>query len=298
MLAHLQGHSLFRVQPQSSRLNKMDRFLYRQHSDTEMQFILCSKSAGSTDDLLSHGEQTEEIDTLVYGVFPAISEGNLSRLALTIGDQVFALRDSDHLSDFRESALQWDAPDLNWMDGDVLQVKLIELPVTATFDAAAYGSDEGGSVEVTVTLGDYFEKTVSLPLTVTGVGGATSADYSGVPSELVFAPGETEKTFTVELTDDEVDDDDESVTLSFGTLPSAVKTGGDHETATVAIRDDDDPEVDVEFGAATYSADEGGTSDGDGHPERRPGAHGQPSPSPRRGRAGSPPPTTPGFPQA
>ena len=101
---------------------------------------------------------------------------------------------------------------------------------------------------------------MSLPLTVTGVGGATSADYSGVPSELVFAPGETEKTFTVELTDDDVDDDDESVTLSFGTLPSTVKTGGDHETATVAIRDDDDPEVDVEFGAATYSADEGGTA--------------------------------------
>ena len=206
------------------------------------------------------GGQTEEIDTLVYGVFPAISEGNLSRIALTIGDQVYALRDSDHLSDFRESALQWDAPDLNWMDGDVLQVKLIELPVTATFDAAAYGSDEGGSVDVTVTLGDSFEKTVTLPLTVTGVGGATAADYSGVPSELVFAPGETEKTFTVELTDDDVDDDDESVTLSFGTLPSAVKSGGDHQTATVAIRDDDDPEVDVAFGAATYSADEGGTA--------------------------------------
>ena len=117
----------------------------------------------------------------------------------------------------------WRDPGLEWEDGDVLQVKLIELPVTATFDAAAYGSDEGGSVEVTVTLGDYFEKTVTLPLTVTGVGGATSADYSGVPSELVFAPGETEKTFTVELTDDDVDDDDESVTLSFGTLPSTVK---------------------------------------------------------------------------
>ena len=172
------------------------------------------------------GVPPEEIDTLVYAVVPAISEGNLSRLALTIDEQVFALRDSDHLSVYGETAFQWDAPDLNWMDGDVLQVKLIELPVTATFDAAAYGSDEGGSVEVTVTLGDTFEKkTVTLPLAVTGVGGATSADFSGVPSELVFAPGETSKTFTVELTDDAVDDDDESVTLSFGTLLSAVKEG-------------------------------------------------------------------------
>ena len=207
------------------------------------------------------GEEVEEIGVLVYAIIPAVGEESLSRLGLTIGEQVFALRDADHLSAYFGTAFQWDAPELNWMDGDLLQVKLIELPVTATFDAAAYGSDEGGSIEVTVTLGDSFEKkTVTLPLTATGAGGATPADYSGVPSELVFAPGETSKTFTVELTDDTVDDDDESVTLSFGTLPSTLKDGGDHETATVSIRDDDDPEVDVEFGAATYSADEGGTA--------------------------------------
>ena len=151
--------------------------------------------------------------------------------------------------------------DSTWSVGDRILIKIVEMPVTATFDAATYAEDEGGSFEVNVTLGGAFEgKTVTLPLTATGAGGATSADFSGVPSELVFVPGETEKTFTVELTDDDVDDDDESVTLSFGTLPRTVKTGGDHETATVAIRDDDDPEVDVEFGAATYSADEGGTA--------------------------------------
>ena len=114
---------------------------------------------------------------------------------------------------------------------------------------------------MTVTLGGAFEnKTVTLPLVATGQGGATSVDFSGVPSELVFMPGETEKTFTVELTQDTLDDDDESITLSFGTLPDTVKSGGDNETATVTIRDDDDPEVDVEFGAAAYSAGEGGSA--------------------------------------
>ena len=207
------------------------------------------------------GVPPEEFGMLVLSTNPPVPERALDRLSLTIGEEVFGFRDADHGSNEFGSAFQWDAPDLNWMDGDVLQVKLIELPVTATFDAAAYGSDEGGSVEVTVTLGDTFDKkTVTLPLTVTGAGGATAADYSGVPSELVFAPGETSKTFTVELTDDDVDDDDESVTLSFGAAPSTVKSGGDHETAIVAIRDDDDPEVEVEFGAATYSADEGGTA--------------------------------------
>ena len=115
--------------------------------------------------------------------------------------------------------------------------------------------------EVTVTLGDSFEtKTVTLPLTATGNGGATAADYSGVPGSLVFAPGETTKTFTVAVTDDDVDDDDESITLSFGTLPTTVKTGGTHETATITIRDDDDPEVEVEFGDTTYAASEGSSA--------------------------------------
>ena len=212
-----------------------------------------------------HSNYTDELDTpvrfLSFWIIGTVSQRFIDRSFLGFGDKVFALRDARLDSSEGIFWFRWNDPGLNWMDGDVVNAILSELPVTATFDAAAYGSDEGGSVDVTVTLGDSFDKkTVTLPLTVTGAGGATSADFSGVPSELVFVPGETEKTFTVELTDDDVDDDDESVTLSFGTLPRTVKTGGDHETATVAIRDDDDPEVDVEFGAATYSADEGGTA--------------------------------------
>ena len=201
------------------------------------------------------------IHVLLIALQPEIPHELADRLAFAAGNSMIPIREAEINELDPLTLYTWRDPGLDWEDGDVLQVKLIELPVTATFDAAAYGSDEGGSVDVTVTLGDSFDKkTVTLPLTVTGVGGATSADYSGVPSELVFAPGETSKTFTVELTDDDVDDDDESVTLSFGTLPSTVKDGGDHETATVAIRDDDDPYVDVQFRAATYSADEGGTA--------------------------------------
>ena len=201
------------------------------------------------------------IHVLLIALQPEIPHELADRLAFAAGNNMIPVGEAEINEIDPLTVYTWHDPGLEWEDGDVLQVKLIELPVTATFDAAAYGSDEGGSVEVTVTLGDTFDKkTVTLPLTATGVGGATSADYSGVPSELVFAPGETEKTFTVELTDDDVDDDDESVTLGFGTLPSTLKTGGDHETATVAIRDDDDPEVDVEFGEATYSADEGGST--------------------------------------
>ena len=199
---------------------------------------------------------------------PHLTQRAVDRLGLEVNGAQFAFADAflnrNDFSSFpgfspaHQDSLDSPYTGVPWSDGDRFLVKIVELPVTATFDASTYAKDEGDSFDVTVTLGGAFEgKTVTLPLAATGQGGATSADFSGVPSELVFLPGETEKTFTVALTQDTLDDDDESITLSFGTLPDTVKTGGGHETATVTIRDDDDPEVDVEFGAATYSAGEG-----------------------------------------
>ena len=192
------------------------------------------------------------------------------RLGMQVGDTVLPLQtashtyipadDIDSAAPFEIDYYGWNGAGISWEDDVNMLVKFVELPVTATFDAASYAADEGGSVQVTVTLGGPFQdKTVTLPLSVSNNGGAANADYSGVPSQLVFMPEETEKTFTVSVTDDTLDDDDESVTLSFGTLPDTVKQGGDNETATVAFRDDDDPEVTVQYGQATQGVGEGET---------------------------------------
>ena len=87
-------------------------------------------------------------------------------------------------------------------------------------------------------------------------GGATSADYSGVPTGVTFQSGDTEETFTFSATHDTVDDDGESVRVTFGNLPSRVSTGSRAAT-TVAITDDDVPAVQVSFGQATYAVTEG-----------------------------------------
>ena len=193
------------------------------------------------------------------------------RLGLRVGDLTFAF--ADHGDGFTDTAPTseeegfeqidayiWPTTGSRWNIGERVLIKIVEMPVTATFDAASYAGDEGGSVEVTVTLGGSFEtKTVTLPIRAAGSGGATAADYSGIPANLVFPPGDTEKSFTVTLTDDDVDDDGESLTLSFG-AESNIKSGGANETATIAIRDDDDPDVTVSFGVSTYTAAEGGTA--------------------------------------
>ena len=76
---------------------------------------------------------------------------------------------------------------------------------------------------------------------------------------MTFNAGQTSRTLTFTATQDTLDDDDESVRLEFGTLPSRVSEGARDET-TVNIRDDDDPEVEVSFGASAYTAPEGGST--------------------------------------
>ena len=130
--------------------------------------------------------------------------------------------------------------------------------VTVSFGKATYAVDEGSTVAVRVTLSYDPERSVTIPLTKVAQGGVSIADYSGVPASLTFAAGDTEKTITFSATADRLDDDDESVKLTFGTLPAGVSAGTPNET-TVTITDDDDPAVTVSFGKATYAVDEGST---------------------------------------
>ena len=128
--------------------------------------------------------------------------------------------------------------------------------VTVSFGQAAYSVAEGDDVTVTVTLSADPERTVTIPITATNQGGATSADYTGVPANVTFNSGDTSKTFTFTATQDAVDDGGESVLLGFGTLPVLVTEGGT-ATSTMSITDDDDPAVTVSFGQAAYSVAEG-----------------------------------------
>ena len=94
---------------------------------------------------------------------------------------------------------------------------------------------------------------------MTDEGGASSDDYSLSATSVTFGPTETSKTFTFTATQDSVDDDGESVKLTFDSpLPAGVSRGSVPET-TVSINDDDVPAVEVSFGSATYPVDEGET---------------------------------------
>ena len=76
------------------------------------------------------------------------------------------------------------------------------------------------------------------------------------PSDLRIS-GETEQSFVFEATDDDLDDDGESVVLGFGSILPAGVSAGTTAESTVSITDDDDPRVEVSFEQSSYTVDEG-----------------------------------------
>ena len=209
---------------------------------------------------LAHVNRPPDVSLQVeFESFPDVgtplSQAAVDRLGLSLDGAVYPLNEAD--SNVSNGFFRYNDPAITWAEDDEVEVRLIEM-ATPSFGAAAYAQGEGDGVDVTVTLDEAFSVTrVTLPGTVTGNGGATDADYSGVPESLVFASGQTSKTFTVTLVDDTEDDDGESITLSFG-AESHIRTGGTNETATITITDNDDPELAVSFGAASHTVAEGG----------------------------------------
>ena len=109
--------------------------------------------------------------------------------------------------------------------------------VTVSFGQGAYTVPEGESQVVTVTLSADPERTVVIPITATPQGATTTDDYT-VPTSVTFDAGDMSKTITFTATQDTDDDDNESVKLTFGMLPSRVSAGTTAET-TVNVTDDD-----------------------------------------------------------
>ena len=112
--------------------------------------------------------------------------------------------------------------------------------VTVSFQQSSYRVDEGEDVTVTVELDADPERELVIPLRLTEVD-ASNADYTGVPVSVTFPDGVTTQTFTVSAVDDIEVEDDESLSLAFGTLPAGVTAGGE---TTIEIGDNDVAEED------------------------------------------------------
>ena len=134
---------------------------------------------------------------------------------------------------------------------------------TVRFGAEAYAAVEGGAaaaVSIHLDAPVAFEP-LEVGLRLEYGGGATAADHGSIPTVVPFGVGERTQTIMVSATDDAIDDDGESVSLSFVQDPGRVITGKGSVTTKVALGDDDGlGAVTVSFGAPTYTATEGGAA--------------------------------------
>jgi hypothetical protein len=139
----------------------------------------------------------------------------------------------------------------------VTTVTITDDEPTLRFSAATYTvAETAGLATITVTRVGPTTGPLSIDWATTGAGTATAGvDFTATSGTLSFAPGQTSRTFTVPVLDDDVVDGPKTVGLQLAN-PSGAGLGTP-STATLTITDND-VAGSIQFGAVTYVADEGG----------------------------------------
>jgi phosphopantetheinyl transferase (holo-ACP synthase) len=130
-----------------------------------------------------------------------------------------------------------------------------DAPPTVAFNAAAYSVTEvAGSATISVSLSAPSDQGVTVDYTTSDGRATAGSDYSATSGSLTFAPGQTSQSFQVPIIDDELDEPDETLTLTLSNPDGA--TLGTPSIAILTITDNDAPPT-VAFSAPVYSVAEG-----------------------------------------
>lgn len=124
--------------------------------------------------------------------------------------------------------------------------------VTVGFSASTSTTNEDESVELVVELSAPSAQIVTVAYAVTD-GTATSADVTVSGSTVTFMPGETAKTIAVVVTNDTIDEPDETVSVTLSEPVNATLAATAAWTVTIV---DDDSAPTVAFAQATASVNE------------------------------------------
>lgn len=131
-------------------------------------------------------------------------------------------------------------------------------PPSVQFQAPTYQVNEavaGGLATINVSLSAISGKPISVTYSSADVTTSAGQDYTATTGVLRFDPGQTQRSFTVAILNDSLDEHDESVKLALSNPINA--NLGTPADATLTILDDD-PLPSVQFNPTTVSVDEVG----------------------------------------
>ena len=98
--------------------------------------------------------------------------------------------------------------------------------------------NEGNTATVTVELSEERVTDVTVPLILSGT--AAAQDYRApIPRQVEFKAGATSATYVISILQDDISEEDETITVAFGTLPSGVVPGDPSEIELRIIDDDE-----------------------------------------------------------
>ncbi|HEX6184662.1 MAG TPA: Calx-beta domain-containing protein [Pyrinomonadaceae bacterium] len=134
-----------------------------------------------------------------------------------------------------------------------------EASSTFQFSSATFAVGEAGpTATITVNRTGSTAGGVSVNYATSNGTAASGSDYTAASGTLNFAAGDDIETFTVAVTEDTLDEPNETVNLALSSPVGGAL--GATNTATLTINDNDDPPT-FQFSAATYSvAESGGTA--------------------------------------
>ena len=117
-------------------------------------------------------------------------------------------------------------------------------PELSIEDASA--GEEAGSMDFTVSLSPKSTQTVTVRYAITNDTARQGSDYTASPATatLTFAPGEDQKTISASLINDNIDEDDETFTVTLSNPQNAV-LDQNRGAATGTIRDNDETALSI-----------------------------------------------------
>ena len=129
----------------------------------------------------------------------------------------------------------WNSTGLNWSVGQRVRVRICDgrcqRVVTADDAAAVEGVD--ASLDFAVSMYPPSGSAVTVAYATSDVTATAGEDYRQTSGTLTFAPGETQKTISVPIIDDAVEDSGEQVRLSLDNLSDGVLGGGGEAIGTI-----------------------------------------------------------------